>query len=404
VRKLQVGIIGGGASGFFAAIQAAKNGAEVFLFEKSNKVLSKVLISGGGRCNVTNGTSSPSEFLKGYPRGNKFMKKVFKSFNPKDTLSWFEGRGVPLKTEQDGRVFPVSDKSTSIANVLQKEAYSFGVKVLYQSGIQEVKQVDGKFFLKSADNIWAVDRLIICTGGKPKKEGYTLVEQLGHSIQPPIPSLFTFNSPSSQIIELKGLSVPNGHIRFEGSQLQYSGPILITHWGISGPAVLKLSAFGAKWLHEKEYEAVALIKWQADFTEEGLRTELLAYKKEHPLKKISRNPLYGLPARLWEFLTDKAEIEHELRWEAVNKKKINKLIEKLFKFSLIVSGKTIFKEEFVTAGGVELNEIDANTMESKLVKGLYFAGEVIDVDGITGGYNFQAAWSTGFLAGNASTN
>ncbi|GEO20147.1 NAD(P)/FAD-dependent oxidoreductase [Cyclobacterium qasimii] len=403
MEKLKVGIIGGGASGFFAAIQAAKNGAEVYLFEKSSKVLSKVLVSGGGRCNVTNGASSTSEFLKGYPRGNKFMKKVFKSFNPKDTVYWFESRRVPLKTEQDGRVFPVSDMSSSIANVLQEEAQSFGVKVVYQFGIQEVKVVNGKFLLKSAKDNREVDRLVICTGGKPKKEGYTLVDQLGHSINPPIPSLFTFNSPSSEIIALKGLSVPNGHIRFEGSQLQYSGPILITHWGISGPAVLKLSAFGAAWLHENHYEATALIKWQENFTEDGLRAELLSYKGMHPLKKISTNPLFGLPGRLWEFLTEKAEIDQELRWEAVNKKKINKLIENLFRFSLKISGKTTFKEEFVTAGGVSLNEIDPNTMESKLVKGLFFAGEVIDVDGITGGYNFQAAWSTGFLAGNASS-
>ncbi|MBI0397751.1 BaiN/RdsA family NAD(P)/FAD-dependent oxidoreductase [Cyclobacterium marinum] len=403
MEKLKVGIIGGGASGFFAAIEAAKNGAEVLLFEKTNKVLSKVLVSGGGRCNVTNGTGSPSEFLKGYPRGKNFMKKVFKAFNSKDTIQWFESRGVPLKTEEDGRVFPVSNSSSSIVEVLKKEAKNYGVKVLYKTGIQEVKWYDDKFILNSEKEKFLVDKLVICTGGKPKKEGYSLVEQLGHTVHAPIPSLFTFNAPTSKIIQLKGLSVPNGHVRFEGSQLQYSGPILITHWGISGPAVLKLSAFGAEWLHEKEYKAIALIKWRDEFTEEGLRTELLAFKQNHPLKVVHKNPLFALPGRLWEYLIEKAEINPELKWGETNKKKINKLIENLMRFSLKVSGKTTFKEEFVTAGGVSLNEIDARNMESKLVKGLFFAGEVIDVDGITGGYNFQAAWSTGFLAGSMSS-
>lgn len=403
MNRLKVGIIGGGASGFFAAIQAAENGAEVLLFEKTSKVLSKVLVSGGGRCNVTNGTASTSEFLKGYPRGGKFMKKVFRSFNAKDTFSWFESRGVALKIEQDGRVFPVSDRSSSITDVLQKEAHKNGVKVLYKFGIHEVELANGKFLLKSDKDSMMVDRLVICTGGKPRKEGYGLATQLGHTLNPPIPSLFTFNAPDAEITALKGLSVSNGHIRFEGSQMQYSGPILITHWGISGPAVLKLSAFGAAWLHEKQYHAVALIKWDESFTEVGLRDQLMSYKNAHPLKNIWSNPLLGIPSRLWKFLSERAEIEPDLRWEGVNKKKINKLIENLFRFSLIISGKTTFKEEFVTAGGVLLGEIDANTMESKLVKGLFFAGEVIDVDGITGGYNFQAAWSTGFVAGKTST-
>lgn len=403
MKKLKVGVIGGGASGFFAAIHAAENGAETILFEKSKKVLSKVLVSGGGRCNVTNGTASASEFLKGYPRGGKFMKKVFRSFSAKDTFSWFESRGVPLKTERDGRVFPVSDSSSSITGVLQQEAQKYGVKVIYKFGIQEVKLVKGRFLLKSDKNSMVVDRLVICTGGKPRKEGYTLVTQLGHTLNPPIPSLFTFNAPDAEIISLKGLSVPKGHIRFEGTQMQYSGPILITHWGISGPAVLKLSAFGADWLHEKNYHAVALIKWDNSFTEESLRTSLTSYRSEHPLKNIWGNPLFGIPARLWKFLAEKAEIDHELRWEGINKKKINKLIENLSKFSLIISGKTTFKEEFVTAGGVVLGEIDPKTMESKLINGLFFAGEVIDVDGITGGYNFQAAWSTGYVAGKNST-
>ncbi|WP_162339548.1 BaiN/RdsA family NAD(P)/FAD-dependent oxidoreductase [Cyclobacterium salsum] len=400
---MTIGVVGGGAAGFFAAIHAASSGHKVILFEKNRKVLSKVLVSGGGRCNVTQGTFKNNELLKGYPRGSGFLKKVFEHFTVKDTFSWFESRGVPLKTESDGRVFPKSDDSQSVVSALVNEANRLGVRIELNKAIVNIEvqregfKMEGKAFSEE------VDRLIICSGGSAKREGYGLLERLGHSLVPPVPSLFTFNAPEAGLIKLKGISMPNGLIRFEGSKLSYSGPILITHWGISGPAVLKLSAFGANWLHDKHYQAVALIRWDEDFSSEGLATQLVSFKRQHARKTIRKNPLFGIPARLWDFLAASATIEEELKWEDISKKKINKLIENLFKFPLIISGKTTFKEEFVTAGGISLDEVDPNSLESKKIPGLYFAGEVMNVDGITGGYNFQAAWSTGFLAGKSST-
>ncbi|MDN3690220.1 NAD(P)/FAD-dependent oxidoreductase [Cyclobacterium jeungdonense] len=400
---MTIGVVGGGAAGFFAAIHAACSGHKVILFEKNQKVLSKVLVSGGGRCNVTQGTFKNSELLKGYPRGSRFLKKVFPHFSTKDTFSWFESRGVPLKTETDGRVFPQSDDSRSVVSVLLNEANRLGVRVELNKAVLNIEVHGDGFKIEGKSFSEEVDRLIICSGGTAKREGYALMERLGHSLVPPVPSLFTFNAPETELIKLKGISVPNGQIRFEGSKLTYSGPILITHWGISGPAVLKLSAFGAKWLHNKSYHAVALIRWDEGFTPEGLATQLAAFKSKHPRKTIRKNPLFEVPARLWDFLASEAGMEEELKWEGASKKKINKLIENLFKFPLIISGKTTFKEEFVTAGGIALDEIDPNSLESKKIPGLYFAGEVMDVDGITGGYNFQVAWSTGFLAGKSST-
>lgn len=400
---MTIGVVGGGAAGFFAAIHAASSGHKVIFFEKNRKVLSKVLVSGGGRCNVTQGTFKNNELLKGYPRGSRFLKKVFEHFTVKDTFSWFESRGVPLKTESDGRVFPTSDDSRSVVSALVNEANRLGVRIELNKAIVNIEvrregfKIEGKSFSEE------VDRLIICSGGSAKREGYALLERLGHSLVPPVPSLFTFNAPETGLIKLKGISMPNGLIRFEGSKLSYSGPILITHWGISGPAVLKLSAFGANWLHDKHYQAVALIRWDEGFTPEGLATQLATFKRQHARKTIRKNPLFEIPGRLWDFLAASASIEEELKWEAISKKKINKLVENLFKFPLIISGKTTFKEEFVTAGGISLDEVDPNSLESKKIPGLFFAGEVMDVDGITGGYNFQAAWSTGFLAGKSST-
>jgi predicted Rossmann fold flavoprotein len=400
---MTIGVVGGGAAGFFAAIHAAYSGNKVMLFEKHRKVLSKVLISGGGRCNLTQGTFNTIELLKGYPRGRNFLKKVFAHFSVADTVSWFEKHGVPVKTEADGRVFPQSDDSRSVVSALLNEARRVGVVVEMNRGVGSIEVLKNGFRVQGKDFSRCVDRLIVCSGGSSKQEGYGFMDGLGLRMVAPIPSLFTFNTPETELKKLRGLSVPNGYIRFEGSKLNYSGPILITHWGLSGPAVLKLSAFGAGWLHEKSYQAVALIRWDEGFTPDSLLRELQAYKTKHPRKNIHKNALFGLPARLWIFLASRAEIDEELNWEAISKKKINKLIENLFKFPLKISGKTTFKEEFVTAGGIALDEIDPNTMESRKYPGLFFAGEVIDVDGITGGYNFQAAWSTGFLAGKSST-
>lgn len=396
---MKVGVIGAGAAGHFAAIHAAQSGASVYLLEKTSKTLSKVKISGGGRCNVTHAAFENSKLVKNYPRGEKFLKKVFTHFSVSDTISWFESRGVPLKVEADGRMFPISDDSQSIIDALQKEAIQLGVQIILNQGVEKIMPDGNKFKVLCREKVWEFDRLILCSGGSPKESGFAFVRQLGHKVVAPIPSLFTFNTPNEPLRKLMGLSVPQALIRLEGSKLAYSGPVLITHWGLSGPAVLKLSAFGAKWLHEKDYQCHVHIRWNKDWTEEQLIKDFQKFKIQHPKKKISSNPLFGIPSRLWVHLCGNSEINEDLLWQNLAKKQFHKLVQNLFCYIVSVKGKTTFKEEFVTAGGVDLNEVSPETMESKLVKGLFFAGEVLDIDGITGGFNFQAAWSTGYLAG-----
>jgi predicted Rossmann fold flavoprotein len=337
--------------------------------------------------------------VKNYPRGEKFLKKVFRHFAVNETISWFESRNVPLKTEEDGRMFPVSDNSQSIIDALQREILNHDVKILLSFGVEEVIKVGNWFKVRSKDKTLEFDRLIICSGGHPKAEGFSFIKEMGHSIEAPVPSLFTFNTPQEPIRKLMGISVPEAHVRLEGTKLAYSGPLLITHWGLSGPAVLKLSAFGAKWLHDQQYHANAHIRWNRNWTEEFLITNLQSFKNQHPKKKIRSNPLFSLPLRLWEHLVEKSEISEESIWQNLAKKQLNKLVQNLFCYIVTVKGKTTFKEEFVTAGGVALDEVEPETMQSKLVNGLFFAGEVLNIDGITGGFNFQAAWSTGYLAG-----
>jgi predicted Rossmann fold flavoprotein len=399
---MKIGIIGAGAAGYFAAIHAAGNGAEVTIFEKTNKPLAKVKISGGGRCNVTHHEQKVSRLAKHYPRGEKFLKRVFPHFSVKDTIHWFESRGVVLKVEEDGRIFPKSNDSQTIIDALQKEAQKLNIKLLQGQPIQQIQKEGNTFILTSEKNTYKVDRLIVCSGGNPKKSYYSFIEKLGHQIHSPIPSLFTFNTPEAPIRKLMGISVPNAFVKLEGSKLAYSGPLLITHWGLSGPAVLKLSAFGAEWLHEKQYLTKAHIRWNVDWTENQLVTDLQQFKNQHPKKQLMSNPLFGLPNRLWVHLCEVSEIMPPITWQNLPKKQFNKLVQNLFCYIVEVKGKTTFKEEFVTAGGVNLSEVNPETMESKLVKGLFFAGEVLNIDGITGGFNFQAAWSTGYLAGTSA--
>ena len=399
MKQIRVGVIGAGAAGYFSAIHAAMGNAEVTLLEKTTKTLAKVKISGGGRCNVTHAAFEISNLAKNYPRGEKFLKKVFRHFAVNETISWFESRNVPLKTEEDGRMFPVSDNSQSIIDALQREILNHDVKILLSFGVEEVIKVGNWFKVRSKDKTLEFDRLIICSGGHPKAEGFSFIKEMGHSIEAPVPSLFTFNTPQEPIRKLMGISVPEAHVRLEGTKLAYSGPLLITHWGLSGPAVLKLSAFGAKWLHDQQYHANAHIRWNRNWTEEFLITNLQIFKNQHPKKKIRSNPLFSLPLRLWEHLVERSEISEESIWQNLAKKQLNKLVQNLFCYIVTVKGKTTFKEEFVTAGGVALDEVEPETMQSKLVNGLFFAGEVLNIDGITGGFNFQAAWSTGYLAG-----
>jgi predicted Rossmann fold flavoprotein len=396
---LKIGVIGAGAAGFFSAIHAAESGGEVVLIEKTSKILAKVKISGGGRCNITHAAFENSRLIKNYPRGEKFLKKVFNRFSVKETIEWFEKRGVPLKIEADGRMFPVSDNSQSIIDALQGEAAKKGVKVLLNFQVKEIKRLNNRFQVISDRESLEFDKLIICTGGHPKVEGFGVLQKLGHTIIPPKPSLFTFNTPQEPIRKLMGISVPDAFIRLEGTKLAYRGPLLITHWGLSGPAVLKLSAFGAEWLADRSYKTNAHVRWVHEFSEEEIYQTLVRFKLDHPKKKVIGNPLFGIPTRLWEHLVVNSDIDNHFLWHQLSKKQQYKLVQNLFCYIVRIEGKTTFKEEFVTAGGVDLTEVNPETMESKLVEGLFFAGEVLNIDGITGGFNFQAAWSTAYLAG-----
>lgn len=399
---MKVAVIGGGAAGYFAAIHASGPGTEVTIFEKTSKLLSKVKVSGGGRCNVTHRPIEISKLVKNYPRGEKFLKRTFRHFSIANTFDWFQSRGVELKTEPDGRVFPVSDSSQSIIDCLQKEADKAKVTIRLSTGIKELNPLEKGFELITEKGVFRVDKVIVASGGHPKSEGYHFLKSLNHSVKDPIPSLFTFNTPGESLRGLMGIAVPDGLVKIEGTKLNYRGPVLVTHWGISGPAVLKLSAFGAEWLHDHQYKARTIINWNANFGENDYLEHLVNYGKAHPNRKIRSHPLFEIPSRLWEHFCEQAEISETALVGNLSKKSLNRLVQNLFCYILQVNGKTTFKEEFVTAGGVSLDEVDPETMQSKYHPNLYFAGEILDIDGITGGFNFQAAWSTGFLAGKSA--
>lgn len=395
-------VIGGGAAGFFAAINCAQlhPNYSVTLFEKSSKLLSKVRISGGGRCNVTHACFDNSLLIKNYPRGEKELRNAFSRFSAADTVKWFEQRGVELKTEADGRMFPVTDKSETIVDCLMQEAEKAGVKIKLNVDITEIiKNSTNTFTLKTnGGGSFECDKLIIASGGNPKDTAYDWLKKLGHTIIKPVPSLFTFNIPNNSITHLMGVSVPNAKVRIQGTKLETEGPLLITHWGMSGPSILKASAWGARILSDLNYNFTALINWLPKYTEEKLRIEFANQRAENPAKLILNNCPVDLPKRLWEYFVNKAAISESTRWADLQKKKSNILIFNILNDEYKVQGKTTFKEEFVTCGGISLKEIDFTSMQSKLVPNLYFAGEIIDVDGITGGFNFQNAWSTGWIA------
>jgi predicted Rossmann fold flavoprotein len=403
---MNIVVIGGGAAGYFGAIACAQANpkAQVTILEKSNKLLSKVRVSGGGRCNVTHHCFIPTVFSQHYPRGAKQLKEAFKTFGATETVEWFERRGVKLKAEPDGRMFPVTDNSQTIIDCLQREAAKAGVEVKTGIAVERVLPDPDKggytLYLNNSKELYA-DRVLVSTGGNPKSQGYDWLRALGHTIQQPVPSLFTFNVPGSPLKDLQGIAVPQARVRIAGQKLEYEGPLLITHWGYSGPAVLKLSAWGARLFHGMNYRFTAMVSWVHDQTEESLREHLHNFRKAHPKKVVTTNPLFGLPQRLWKALTGIAGISDEVKWAVLPAKNTNKLVEALLRLPVEVDGKTTFKEEFVTCGGLDLSQINMKTMESRLQPGLYFAGEVLDIDGITGGFNFQAAWTTGYLAGRA---
>ena len=400
---LKIAVIGGGAAGFFAALSVKEfyPNYQVTIFEKSNKVLSKVKISGGGRCNVTNATFDIKELSSNYPRGENFLKKAFGQFNTKETIEWFENRGVLLETLSDNCIFPKSNTSQSVIDCFINQSKIKDIEVLLKTGIIRMEKVGDGFHLFSQENQFYFDKVIVTTGGQPKITGLKWLEELGHSIIPPLPSLFTFNMPKNPICELMGNVVENTTVKVEGTKLIAKGPLLVTHWGMSGPAVLKLSAWGARILEEKGYNFSILVNWLDDKKAEEVQDLIEKIIKENGNKKVVNYNPFPLTNRLWCFILDKSIISRDIKWKELGKKAFNKLINNLLNDRYEVSGKTTFKEEFVTAGGVSLTNINVQKMESKVVPGLFFAGEILDIDGITGGFNFQAAWTTAYIAGKS---
>lgn len=402
MSALNVVIIGGGAAGFFAAINCAENYPDykIFLVEKTSKVLTKVRISGGGRCNLTNACFDNNILVKNYPRGEKELRNVFSRFSTTDTINWFEKRDVKLKAEGDGRVFPASDNSETIVNCLLQEAEKAGVRVKLNMTIDEIFQNDNNTFTLKLNVGGTIncDKLIIATGGSPTEEAYTWLKKLGHTINKPVPSLFTFNIPGDPITDLMGVSVPFAKVKIANTKIESEGPLMITHWGLSGPAILKASAWGARQLSDLGYNFTVVVNWLQKYTEEKLRIEFANIRTENGAKLMINHCPVELPKRLWEFFLIKTNIPETMRWGDLPKKYANILINTILNDEYKVQGKTTFKEEFVTCGGIKLREINLSTMQSKIVPNIYFAGEVIDVDGITGGFNFQNAWSTGWIA------
>lgn len=401
---MKIAIVGGGAAGFFSAISVKENhpNADVTLFEKSAKLLAKVKVSGGGRCNVTNGCDSIKELVEAYPRGGKALKKAFRVFDNKQAMQWFESRGVPLLVQDDGCVFPVSQNAQSIVDCFLAQAKKHHIRIETGMGVASIEPVDGKLklgFIKAGVSVKFFDKVIVTTGGSPKKAGLQWLEKSGHKIVTPVPSLFTFNMPAEPVSKLMGIVVENVLVNIQGSKLKAEGPLLITHWGMSGPAILKLSAFGARLLSEKDYEFRIQVNWVNVQNHDVLKADLQNMAESHARKILSSIRPYSLPDRLWRYLLEKSDLPATKKWNELGKKGLNKLVDVLSNDVYSVSGKTTFKEEFVTCGGVSLESVDVNTMQSRVCDNLYFAGELLDIDGITGGFNFQAAWTTGFIAG-----
>ncbi|HEX6168508.1 MAG TPA: NAD(P)/FAD-dependent oxidoreductase [Chitinophagaceae bacterium] len=397
-------VIGGGAAGFFCAVNAARmdRSLKVTIIEKGSKLLSKVKVSGGGRCNVTHACFDIAEMSKKYPRGQHFVKKAFHQFFTTDIINWFEERGVKLKTEDDGRMFPVTDSSQTIINCLLQEANKFGVEIIMNREVKKIGTNLSTFNLQlSTGENFSADFVCVASGGYPKSTMFDWLKETGHTIEEPVPSLFTFNLPNHPITKLMGVSVEKAKVKIMKTKLEEEGPLLITHWGLSGPAVLRLSAWGARELKIKNYELRIVINWLPGYNEESLRENFQELRNTNASQKVINKNSFGLPSRLWEFLAEQSGVKHEWRWADLPSSEQNKFIKNLCSYECEVKGKTTFKEEFVTAGGIKLNEVDANTMMSKKVSNLFFAGEVLDVDGITGGFNFQHAWTSGFVAAKA---
>ncbi|MFM1754292.1 MAG: hypothetical protein RLZZ236_1231 [Bacteroidota bacterium] len=397
-------VVGGGAAGFFSAINIVERNPKlkVAILERGKEVLSKVRISGGGRCNVTHACFEPNELVKYYPRGEKELRGPFHQFCSGDTIEWFENHGVELKIEEDGRMFPVSNSSQTIIDCFLTASHKLGITILTGQSVQSIFNIEG-----SAENYWKIEtqtenylaeKLILATGSNPKI--WDLLHTFGHAIITPVPSLFTFNIKDPRIKELPGIAT-HVSVKVIGSKLESTGPLLITHWGMSGPAILKLSAWGARILHDKNYQFAIQVNWLNDIDTEETETLLKELKQEHAKKTVAKKSPLELQNRLWESLVFASGIGSETKWADLSKTQLQNLANQITKGVFQVNGKSTFKEEFVTAGGIDLKEINFKTMESKIHPNLYFAGEIVNIDAITGGFNFQNAWTSGFIVANA---
>ena len=393
-------IVGGGAAGFFTAINIVERNpkAKVAILERGAEVLGKVRISGGGRCNVTHACFEPNELVKFYPRGEKELRGPFHQFCSGDTIEWFERHGVALKIEDDGRMFPVSNSSQTIIDCFLKATQQLGIKVLTGQSVQSIFKKDNYWKIDTQNQNYQAEKLILATGSNPKI--WEMLQEFGHAIIPPVPSLFTFNSKDPRIKELPGVSA-KVTVRVKDTKLEATGPLLITHWGMSGPAILKLSAWGARILHDKNYQFTLLVNWLNTIDTEEAISQLKTLKQEQAKKTVAKKSPFELTNRLWESLVLASGISTETKWADLSKIQLQHLAQQLTNGIFSIKGKSTFKEEFVTAGGIDLKEINFKTMESKIHPNLYFAGEIVNIDAITGGFNFQNAWTSGFIVANA---
>ena len=404
---MDIAIIGGGAAGFMAAIVARRTNpaSKVTIFERAQKVLAKVEITGGGRCNVTNSFAAITDMKQAYPRGHKLMKRLMKTFSHEDTYRWFEQYGVPLVTQEDECVFPKAQDSHAIINCLVRQANELGVTICCRHRLVNIHRMeDGRLKLEFENGSHRVfHRTIITTGGSPNGRGLQYLAQLGHDIEPPVPSLFTFNIKDRAFCDLMGTVVEPVVTTIPGTKLRAKGPLLVTHWGVSGPAVLKLSSYAARLLAENDYKAPLAISWTGELTRQEVEENLLKLQTANPRKQVATLHPFGLPSRLWLYILSKLDIDAVKPWAEIGRKTLNRMIETLVNDQYTIAGKGAFREEFVTCGGVSLSSVNSKTLESKVCPNLFFAGEVLDIDAITGGFNLQAAWTTGFIAGKSAS-
>ncbi len=392
-------IVGGGAAGFFTAINIVEKNPKlkVAILERGKNVLEKVRISGGGRCNVTHACFEPNELVKFYPRGEKELRGPFHQFCSGDTIEWFEKHGVALKIEDDGRMFPESNSSQTIIDCFLNATQKLGISVITGQSVQSIFKKENHWKMDTQNETYLTEKLVLATGSNPKM--WEMLQTFGHAIVSPVPSLFTFNIKDSRIKELPGVAA-HVSVKVKDTKLAATGPLLITHWGMSGPAILKLSAWGARILHDKNYQFPIFINWLNDVDFEDAEKRLKVLKQEHAKKAVSKKSPFEFPNRLWESLVLASGIESETKWADLSKNQLQNLAHQLTNATFQVNGKSTFKEEFVTAGGIDLKEINFKTMESKLHTNLYFAGEIVNIDAITGGFNFQNAWTSGFIVAN----